>query len=479
MKNLLPRLLFCLVLLAVHVLIACGGGGVAGPMTPLPPTVDGGTNGGGADGGGTNGGGADGGGSTGQPTFVIQRESVSSGGAQSNATSSVASLSSDGRFVAFQSEASNLVPDDTNGLEDVFVRDRQAGVTSRVSVGTGNVQSVGGVSTVATISGDGGTVVFSSFATNLVPNDTNGAPDVFVHDRATAVTTRVSVDSAGAQANGTSTTPGLSADGRLVVFSSDATNLVPNDTNGVADIFLHDRQTGQTSRVSVDSLGNQADDGSFDPYISSDGGIVVFGSDATNLVPGDTNGVRDVFVRNLVAGTTTRVSVSSAGVQSNGDSGFDFRAQVCSADGRFVIFDSDATNLVDPPTTGFSQVYVHDRLTGTTRLLSTDSAGNQANADAFGGFLSGDGRFATFATEATNLVPNAPTRQLYLRDLQAGTIQIISVSAAGEVGNNRSDRGVLSRDGRFIGFDSNATNLVPDDTNGVRDIFVIQNPLVP
>src|SRR5262249_4706953 len=159
-------------------------------------------------------------------------------------------------------EASNLVPDDTNGLQDVFVRDRQAGAISRVSVATGGVQSVGGPSSVPTISGNGSVVVFLSGATNLVPNDTNGVPDVFVHDRGTGVTTRVSVDSAGTQANGGSDTPGMSADGRFVVFSSDATNLVPNDTNGAADIFLHDRQTGVTSRISVSSGGAQGNDGS-------------------------------------------------------------------------------------------------------------------------------------------------------------------------------------------------------------------------
>lgn len=371
------------------------------------------------------------------------------------------------------------MPDDTNGLEDIFVRDGQAGVTSRVSVATGGIQSVGGPSALATVSGDGNTVVFLSGASNLVLNDTNGVPDVFVHDRGTGVTTRVSVDSAGTQANGGSDTPCVSADGRLVVFSSDATNLVPGDTNGAADIFLHDRQTGATSRISVSSTGAQGNDGSFDPYISSDGSTVVFSSLATDLVPGDTNGVRDVFVRDLAAGTTTRVSVSSSGVQSNGGSAFDFLAQVTSADGRFVIFDSVATNLVDPATNGFRQVYLHDRQAATTTLLSTDSAGNQANADAFGGFLSGDGRFATFQADATNLVPNAPPRQLYLRDRQAGTIQIISVNAAGDVGDNRSDRGVFSRDGRFIGYQSSATNLVPNDTNGVIDIFVIQNPLAP
>lgn len=485
MKQLLPRLLLSLLLLFVLNLVACGGPEATGPMTPVPPTTDGGgtdggaTDGGGTDGGGTDGGGTDGGGTTGQQPFVVQRESLSSSGAQSNGRSQAPFLSSNGQFVAFQSDASNLVSDDTNGLQDVFVRDRQSGVTSRVSVATGGIQSVGGASTEVTTSGDGGTAVFLSFATNLAPNDTNGAADVFVHDRVAGVTTRVSVDSAGVQANSNSESPGMSADGRFVVFSSEATNLVPNDTNGIPDIFLHDRQTGITSRISVDSLGNQADDASFDPFISADGGIVVFGSDATNLVPGDTNGVADVFVRNLVAGTTTRVSVSSAGAQSNGDSGFDFRAQVCSADGRFVIFDCDATNLVDPPTNGFSQVYLHDRQTGVTRILSTDAAGIPANAAAFGGFISGDARFAVFGTEATNLVPNAPIRQLYLRDLQAGTIQFISVNAAGQVGNDRSDRGVFSLDGRFIGFQSNATNLVPDDTNGVIDIFVIQNPVVP
>lgn len=411
------------------------------------------------------------------PSNQVTRESVSSSGEQGNARSRTPYLSSDGRFTAFQSDASNLVSDDTNGLEDVFVRDRQAGVTSRVSVATGGIQSIGGPSTVPTISGDGSVVVFSSRATNLVPNDTNGVADIFAHDRGTGTTTRLSVDSAGAQANGISDTACVSADGRLVVFSSDATNLVSGDTNGAADIFLHDRQTGATSRISVSSAGAQGNDGSFDPYISSDGSTVVFSSLATDLVPGDTNGVRDVFVRDLAAGTTTRVSVSSSGVQSNGGSAFDFLAQVTSADGRFVIFDSVATNLVDPPTNGFRQVYLHDRQAATTTLLSTDGAGNQANADAFGGFLSGDGRFATFQAEATNLVPNAPPRQLYLRDLQAGTIQIISVNAAGEVGNNRSDRGVFSRDGRFIGYESSATNLVPNDTNGVIDIFVIQNPL--
>ncbi len=477
MNQLTTRLAFTFVLLATFVFFACNGSDPVGPMVP----VSSGTDGSGTDGGGgTNGGGGtDGGGTTGQPTFAIQLESVSSDDQPGNARSGAASLSADGRFVAFQSDASNLVPDDTNGLEDVFVRDRLSGVTSRVSVATGGTQAVGGPSVAATISGDGRFVVFKSEATNLVPNDTNVDADIFVHDRETGATTRVSVDSFGNEQNGRAEIPGMSADGRYVVFSSDATNLVPIDTNGVGDIFLHDRQTGITSLVSVDSLGNPANDVSDDPYISADGSTVVFGSFATNLVPGDTNGTIDVFVRDLAAGTTSRASVSSTGVQANGDTGFGFRSEITSADGRFVIFDSVATNLVDPPTNGFIQVFLHDRLTGTTTLLSADSAGNPANADSLAGFLSGDARFVTFLSEGTNLVPGAPSSQIYLRDLQAGTLQIISVNATGEVGNDRSQRGVLSQDGHFIGFDSSATNLVPTDTNGVIDIFVIQNPLAP
>ncbi|MEW6280008.1 MAG: calcium-binding protein, partial [Candidatus Eremiobacterota bacterium] len=420
------------------------------------------------------------GGNTGQPAFTVTRESLDSAAQQANGRSRAPWLSPDGNLVAFDSEASNLVAGDTNGARDVFVRDRQTGVTTRVSLSSSGVQGDQGSSSV-TVSADGRFAVFESLATNLVPNDSNGVGDVFLHDRQTATTTRVSVDSVGTQGNGLSGAPGISADGRLVVFDSIADNLVPNDTNGVSDVFLHDRQTGATTRISLDSAGNQADGQSGAPFISADGGIVVFESDASNLVPGDTNGVADIFARNLVTGATTRVSVDSAGNQQNAASGADFREVVCSGDGRFVAFTSFATNLVNPPTNGFPQVYLHDRQTGLTRLISADAAGNPGTADSALAFASLDGRFVTFESDASNLVPNDTNgvSDLFMLDLQTGTLQRLSVDATGAQGNGASGRGVFSGDGRFVGYESNASNLVPDDTNGATDGFLVRNPALP
>ncbi len=221
-------------------------------------------------------------------------------------------------------------------------------------------------------------------------------------------TTRVSVDSAGGQANdfsgaapSISVDTSISADGRFVVFQSDATNLVAGDTNGASDVFVHDRQTGTTTRVSVDSAGHEATGlypASGDPAISADGRFVAFDSNATNLVAGDTNSAYDIFVHDRQTGTTTRVSVDSAGNQANG---YD---PSLSADGRFVAFTSGASNLVAGDTNGASDVFVHDRQTGTTTRVSVDSAGWQAYSFSHLPSISADGRFVAFASNATNLV---------------------------------------------------------------------------
>ncbi len=194
--------------------------------------------------------------------------------------------------MAFQSFATNLVSGDTNGQLDVFVHDRQSGATERVSVDSGNNGSY-----AYSISADGRCVAFSSDANNLVSGDTNGDSDVFVHDRQSGATERVSVDSAGAQGNLDSNSPSISADGRYVAFWGWASNLVSGDTNATADVFVHDRQNGATERVSVKSAGAQGNGRSDDPSISADGRCVAFHSWATNLVSGDTNATEDVFVR--------------------------------------------------------------------------------------------------------------------------------------------------------------------------------------
>jgi Tol biopolymer transport system component len=324
---------------------------------------------------------------TGQTTRV----SVASDGAQGNEESWNPSISADGRYVAFASEASNLVSGDTNDTNDAFVHDRQTGQTTRVSVasdgGQGNDWSGG-----PSISADGRYVAFESIASNLVSGDTNdfcgyyhddNCGDIFIHDRQTGQTTRVSVASDGTQGNEESTWLSISADGRYVAFASLASNLVSGDTNGGADVFVHDRQTGQTTRVSVASDGTQGNGDSYFPSISADGRYVAFSSYAGNLVSGDTNGEADIFVHDRQTGQTTRVSVASDDSQGNEES----RWLSISADGRYVAFASEASNLVSGDTNGETDVFVHDRgalcdLSKQPVLLVPGWGGSAANLTA-------------------------------------------------------------------------------------------------
>jgi Tol biopolymer transport system component len=271
-------------------------------------------------------------------TGATTRVSVATGGTQANNYSGPSAISADGRYVAFESLASNLVAGDTNGVQDVFVRDQVNGYTTRVSIATGGAQANGG-SSGASISADGRYVAFQSDAGNLVPGDTNGAPDVFVRDRVTGATTRVSVATGGTQANNNSQRSAISADGRYVAFSSDANNLVAGDTNGCDDVFVHDRDTGATTRVNVATDGTQANENCrYNPLtlgvaISADGRYVAFDSTAGNLVAGGAASPRDVFVRDRVTGATTRVSVPSGSPDFGGS-----YSPAISADGRYVAF---------------------------------------------------------------------------------------------------------------------------------------------
>ena len=200
--------------------------------------------------------------------------------------------------------------------------------------------------------------------------------------------TRLSVDSAGNQANDSSVNPSISADGRFVAFESNASNIVPGDTNNTSDIFVRDLSTNTTTRVSVDSAGNQANKVSSQPSISANGRFVAFTSEASNLVPGDTNNVADIFVRDLLTNTTTRVSVDSAGNQGNLVSS----DPSISANGRFVAFQSQGSNVVPGDTNNTNDIFVRDLLTNTTTRVSVDSAGNQANSFSQDASISADGR---------------------------------------------------------------------------------------
>src|SRR5260221_597397 len=230
---------------------------------------------------------------------TTERVSVATGGAQGNSSHTAfqfCSISAGGRFVAFQSDADNLVAGDTNGVQDVFLRDRRSGTTERVSLDSAGTQ--GNYSSYyPSISTDGRFVAFASGATNLVPGDTNGAQDVFVRDRQTGTTERVSVDSAGTQGNGNSLGSSISADGRFVAFGSAASNLIAGDPNATNDVFVHDFLNGTGDRRGLASYPTRATSDLCFPSISADGRFVAFRGNASNLVPGDTNGWPDVFVR--------------------------------------------------------------------------------------------------------------------------------------------------------------------------------------
>jgi Tol biopolymer transport system component len=346
---------------------------------------------------------------TGQTTLV----SADPAGAVGNGSSYYPSISADGRWVAFVSDARTLVAGDTNGVRDIFVRDRQTGATVRASVDSYGHQGNGGCYRPM-ISADGRFVAFGSDAANLVEGDVNGTADIFVRDLAAGTTVRVSVDSAGGGANGLSAQPSISADGRYVAFCSWASNLVPGDTNGVADVFVRDTATGRTARVSLDAGGAQVMLDCSDPYLSADGRSVAFCS-VSPLVPGDTNGARDVFVRDLRAGRLARVSTDSAGIQSDGESS----SPVLSPDGRFVAFRSAATNLVAGDTNAFADVFVKDVLSGQTRRASVDSQNAEADGDSQTPALSADGRSIAFGSAATNLVAYDPNDQpdVFVHDL--------------------------------------------------------------
>ncbi len=408
---------------------------------------------------------------------VTKRISIDSAKNQSDHENVWPALSADGRFVAFESYASNLVAGDTNGAADIFVRDRQSEKTTRVSIDSAGKQG-NNSSYAPSISADGRWVAFQSDATNLVPGDNNGWADIFVHDRQTGKTTRVSMDSVGNQGNGYSMAPVISADGRFVVFGSYASNLVGGDTNRAPDIFVHDRWIGNTTRVNMGFLGDEANDYSYAPAaLSADGRFVAFTSYASNLVLWDTNHVADIFVYDRWSGETTCVSIDSFG--NRGD--YSSYAPALSADGRLVAFKSLAANLVDEDTNEVADIFVHDRQTGETTRASIDSEGNQSNGESETPALSADGRFVAFASYASNLVPgdNNDWRDIFLYNRSTQKTIRVSLDSAGNESNGISTEPALSADGRYVVFDSNATNLVANDSNGRYDIFMRERQLNP
>lgn len=403
----------------------------------------------------------------------IERVSVDSQGQAGDGPCYISSISADGRYVAFRSDSTNLVAGDTNGMADVFLRDRQTGETTRISVGANGVES-NGISLCPVVSPDGRYVAFGTSATNLVPGDSSAVLDVVVHDRVTSTNIRASLADDGSEPNASCLVPWMSGDSRYVSFESAATNLVANDNNAVQDIFVRDTLSATTRRISESAGGVEADGASFLALISADGRYVVFNSEATNLVPNDTNGVADIFRKDLVTGEVVRVSVSTSGAQSAGTS-FSSALGLTSPDARFVVFENDGDDLVVGELAGVKDIYLRDIDAGTTVRVSVDDSGNGADADSDLPSVTLDGTRVFFFSAATNLAPSDTNgvADLFVRDLLNGTTTRVSVDPSGGDADGPSAFAHPTADGRHLVFESDATNLIVGDTNGVRDIFLL------
>ncbi|AWM86639.1 hypothetical protein C4E04_07785 [Microvirga sp. 17 mud 1-3] len=405
---------------------------------------------------------------------ITTRVSTGTGGTEANGTSYAGQVSADGRYVVFESDASNLVGGDTNDRSDIFRKDLTTGEIVRVSAAADGHQADKG-SFNASVSADGRYVMFETDATNLVAGDTNGLFDVFRKDLVTGEITIVSTDSAAAQANGASAGGRISIDGRHAVFESYAKNLVTGDTNDSSDVFYKDLVTGVVTLVSQTADGNQGDKGSYSSQTSADGRYIVFESDATNLVAGDTNLDTDIFRKDLVTGEIVRVSLGANGEGGNVGS---YHAQL-SADGRYVVFDSLADNLVAGDTNLQTDIFRKDLLTGEVVRVSVTADGTQVGNSSYNAQISPDGRFVLFESDSSDLVPDDPNIMpgVFRKDLVTGEVVRVSSTLDGTPVDNSSFSGRFSADGRFVMFESSATNLVAGDTNDAKDIFLFDQQL--
>ncbi len=400
--------------------------------------------------------------------------SLSSGSVQGNGPTTDIAISESSRWAAYQSGATNLVASDTNGADDIFLHDRNNGTTTRVSVATGGAQA-NGASLYPSLSRDARRIAFESTATNLAAGF-GPTSHVHVHDTGTGTTTPASYNSTtGTPGNGASSACSISLDGKRVVFQSSATNLVSGDTNGLTDVFLFDLTASATTRVSVSSLGAQANGANIKPSISANGRFVTFVSSASNLVSGDANGVDDVFLHDTLTGTTTRASLGSTGVEGNGPS----VAGAISPDGDYVAIASDASNFVPADSNGARDIFVRALATGATLRVSVATGGGQSNGNSFFPTISWWGKKVAFHSVATNLVLAPDTngaRDVFMHEVATGVTTRISQTTLGSSANGTSWMPVIAPGGRAVSYSSTASNLVAGDTNGTWDAFVHSTP---
>ena len=403
-----------------------------------------------------------------------QRLTASSDGSPANSSHfSQAEMTYDGRYIAFVSSASNLVANDTNGTLDIFLYDRDTDSITRASNGIAGAEANGGSYYISIASG--GAMVFTSNASNLTGGDTNGQPDVFLAFSGGASPSIISVGINGTQSNGGSFNASITDNTQFITYYSDATNLVAGDTNSNTDIFIYNSATNTTDRL-IGNGGVQANGNSYDPEISSGfdvdmqawGRFIVFRSDATNLVAGsDTNGTFDVFLYDRDTQNITRISEAADGAVGNNSS----QDISISSDGRYITYSSSADNLVSGDSNSKEDIFLYDRETGVTELISMNE-GVQSNGNSTSATISDDGRFITYDSDATNLVAGATSgvRQVYLHDRQTGETQLISALEDGTIGDDASEGAYISGNGSYVTYLSLADNLVSGPASTFQQI---------
>lgn len=391
------------------------------------------------------------------------RVSQTGAGVQGGTGSSGGAMSLNADIVAFDTESSNLISGDTNGSHDVFVKHLLTGALELVSATpTGGVGDDHSFS--PSVSEDGRYVAFYSEAT--LTGTGSSKSQVFLRDLVTDQTVLVSEGVGGLPGNGGSGNPSMSADGRFIVFDSTANDLVPNDSyDSQSGVYVWDRLDSSIRKLSLTPAGNDPDGSSLSPGISRDGSIVAFESSAPDLVSADTNGVNDIFTVPTAGGSATRVSVGAAGAQSASHS----QGGVLDGDGTRVLFTSTGDDLVSGDTNGVRDLFMRDLETGTTSRVSVSTSGTEGNGSTDGGFsISEDGQTIAFSSSATNLSGTDTnfSRDVFVRDLHSGMTKMISYKGSDEVGDFWSDGPTISADGGIVAFVTGAENLVEPDANG-------------
>lgn len=420
------------------------------------------------------------------------RVSVSAEGEEGTRESVEPLLSADGGSVVFSSLAPNLVPDDTNEVSDIFLRDLVTGGIERVSVADDGSQAeprgtfLEHGSYYPAVSAGGRYVTFASVSSNLVPGDTQDEVlDVFLRDRIASATYKISIGWDGRAPDYDSYVSAVSADGRFVAFDSDATTLVPDETNESTDVFVRDRLTNDIRRVSVSSSGDEGNADSVLASMSANGRHVVFQSWADNLVADDTNGLPDVFVHDLVTAVTTRLSVSATGDELRGISLAAGPASI-SMSGRYAVFVTAASRVVPGTSNGKAQVYLRDRDADgdgifdepdaiDTLRVTTTAQGAPQDGETRTAAVSADGAWVTFDSDAADLIANDlnATTDVFRYEVATGQISLASISSGGvQALGGISVAPSISADGSIVAFASRAGTLVPRDDNLTSDVFV-------